>query len=324
MTVRRLDALIAGVREALRKEDIQESLITSMSNGEIAGCIEAAVHRLSEKQPCRKEILVRRALPLDDDWIVDAEDISAFVDGDTCTIANQPDTTRNVTIAITDADTSITDFQIDITGLNEDGEDVTESFLFASGLTQTGEEYFMSISSVEVVTIAGNGAGDVLDVGVGVDVDGSRQIKLSAVNVSGSLVDLTGEPYNLIKVTSAEYPISLPFRAYRNVRHITDDIIEVLYDDDLEYDDPVRLFYQALHTLNAQESTLNAAQAELVCVGATGYACERLATSFANRANVGMGAPERYLNIAYGLQSKFEQRLSSSQPVGVVELYPRS
>lgn len=80
----------------------------------------------------------------------------------------QPDVPRNIIINFTDANASISAFQVDVVGTAPDGTATAEQFLFAGGLDQTGSVVHAKITSVTVTTIAGNGAGDVLDIGYGV------------------------------------------------------------------------------------------------------------------------------------------------------------
>jgi hypothetical protein len=104
-----------------------------------------------------------------------------------CVIAAQPDIPRNITITVTDGDTSISAFQIDIVGVDAKGQAATEQFLLAGGLVQTGNVAWATITSVTVTSITGAGVGDVLDVGIG--------IKLGLSNIIYS----TGDVYKIKK-----------------------------------------------------------------------------------------------------------------------------
>jgi len=84
-----------------------------------------------------------------------------------CAIAAQPDVPRNVTIAVTDGDASITAYTIIINGIDAKGNIVAETFLLAGGLAQTGNIAFATITSVQITVLAGGGVGDTLDVGIG-------------------------------------------------------------------------------------------------------------------------------------------------------------
>lgn len=67
-------------------------------------------------------------------------------------------------ITVTDADVSISAFQIDAVGTDPDGNAVTEQFVFAGGLVQTGTKKFSGITSITVTSATGEGAGDTLAV----------------------------------------------------------------------------------------------------------------------------------------------------------------
>ena len=103
----------------------------------------------------------------DADQVVAAADISAVVAGSTLTIAAQPDKPRVLTLTITDANSSITDFVITVAGSDRDDLAIEEAFVLSTGLTQTGKKEFKSVTSVTITSITGNGAGDVLNLGVG-------------------------------------------------------------------------------------------------------------------------------------------------------------
>lgn len=98
------------------------------------------------------------------------KDLNGVADGATCTGIVQPDVPRNVKITITDANSSINAFSITVAGKAPDGTSITENFVFAGGLVQTGSKIFASITSWTIDSIVGDGAGDVLDVGYGVKI----------------------------------------------------------------------------------------------------------------------------------------------------------
>lgn len=75
----------------------------------------------------------------------------------------QPTTPRKLTITVTDGDVSISAFQIDAVGTGQNGEAVTEQFVFAGGLVQTGTKLFKTITSITRTSSTGHGAGDTLD-----------------------------------------------------------------------------------------------------------------------------------------------------------------
>lgn len=130
-------------------------------------------------------------LAADTNHVVAAEDLTQATPI-TCTIAAQPDVPRNVTITITDANTSITAFDIDVTGVDARGYTQTETFVFAGGLAQTGNIAFATITSVTANSITDDDAGDILDVGIG--------SKLGLANV----IYTTGAIYK-VKKNNADY-----------------------------------------------------------------------------------------------------------------------
>lgn len=69
---------------------------------------------------------------------------------------------RLLRITVTDGDTSINAFQIDVVGADRDGNAVTEQFLFAGGLVQTGTKRYAAITSITLTSSTGAGAGDTL------------------------------------------------------------------------------------------------------------------------------------------------------------------
>lgn len=102
-------------------------------------------------------------LPVDTDYIVESIDIANGAQ----TIANQPDVPRNLTITVTDANTSISAGLITITGKDWGGNTVTETLNLASALTKTGTQIFKTVTSVVVSGLVGNEAGDTIIVGIG-------------------------------------------------------------------------------------------------------------------------------------------------------------
>jgi len=138
----------------------------------------------------------------DADHVVAAEDLTAATPI-TCTLAAQPDVPRNVTIEITDADTSITAFQITVSGVDAKGNSTSEVFDESGGLTQTGNVAFATISSVKVDSITGVGAGDVLDVGIG--------SKLGLSNVVYETEDVYKVKKNNADWASANYTVNTTY-----------------------------------------------------------------------------------------------------------------
>jgi hypothetical protein len=104
----------------------------------------------------------------DPDAIVDNEDLNVSLPL-TCTLDGQPDYGRNVTLALTDVDDSISAINITVKGITSQGKVVTETFTFASFTAKvaTGNYPFETITEVKVNSATGIGAGDLLDVGTG-------------------------------------------------------------------------------------------------------------------------------------------------------------
>jgi hypothetical protein len=92
-----------------------------------------------------------------------------WADG-TLTIAAQPDVPRNVTVALTDADNSVTGL-LTITGEDAQGRTITETMQplgDGNGKTLTGTKPFAKITSCVITGTAGAAAGvDQLTIGVG-------------------------------------------------------------------------------------------------------------------------------------------------------------
>jgi len=99
--------------------------------------------------------------------IVNAEDCSDFSSKYDCTIAAQPDCPRNVTLDITDANTGISAFTIRVRGLDSQGNQAVEEFLFAGGLDQTGNIAFSYIDEVTIENMVGNAGADTVSIGAG-------------------------------------------------------------------------------------------------------------------------------------------------------------
>jgi hypothetical protein len=99
----------------------------------------------------------------DGEYIVQEVDIA---DGDQI-LYNQPDVPRNITIVVTDGDTSISAGLVTVTGTGVKDEIVSEVLDLANDLTLVGTEMFKTITSVNVSNLVGAGAGDTIKVGIG-------------------------------------------------------------------------------------------------------------------------------------------------------------
>lgn len=176
------------------------------SAAELTRCIERAVGDYTRFLPreMSKEITVDAEITdesfttpavADVDYFVDNEDISAFTDGSTCTIANgTPDTPRKVVITVTDANASITVLVLTVQGYDVDNKYMEERFYLSGGLIQYGVKEFALVSGVVADEFTGGSAGDALDVGTG-DADGTyvqlayRPIKFGSETVSSGKLD---------------------------------------------------------------------------------------------------------------------------------------
>ncbi len=104
----------------------------------------------------------------DPDRFVDNQTFNALVAGSTFTLAGTAiDFPRVVTLLVTDADDSITNWVIIVKGRDVNDNSLEETFFFQNGKSQTGiKEFKGSIMEVELDQVSGTlDAGDVLDIG---------------------------------------------------------------------------------------------------------------------------------------------------------------
>jgi len=134
-----------------------------------------------------------------------------------CTIASQLDIPRNVLITVTDEDTSISAFDIDVLGVNAEGDIITENFVFAGGLVQVGNIAFGTITSVVVNSIIGDNEGDVLNVGIGSKIGLSNTISLSGdvykITLGTTNLDLADYTVN-VTYNTVDLSVGAPIGAY--------------------------------------------------------------------------------------------------------------
>lgn len=144
-------------------------------------------------------------------------------------IAAQPDTPRNLTAVLTDADDSVT-ADVVITGLDPCGRVVTDTMSpdgAGGGKTLTTTNIYSTVTSVVVSNTAGSAAGDNLEVGIGdviglpTDIQAAAAVletRLGAVPVtpdavavgtSSSGVDANGATYDGSKVMEVVYNVGL-------------------------------------------------------------------------------------------------------------------
>lgn len=153
------------------------------SDAELSRCIDRAVADLSRYLPYERYYELTLDLKVEDesitfpadtdaDRIVDGADISATADGATLTLTAQPDVPRPLTMTVTDANGSITNMSVIVKGTDRFGKALQEVFQYAAGMgVITGKKYFKTVNEVEVDQIDGNGASDVLDIGIGAYTD---------------------------------------------------------------------------------------------------------------------------------------------------------
>ncbi len=150
------------------------------SDDELNRCVDRAVSDLSRYLPRERlyeEILkftvtgesVTFPKTTSATYVVNAVTFNGKTAGASFTIAAQPDVPRAVTLLVTDADDSITDWHIRIYGIDEENLGCTEDFYKSRGNTQTGEQIFKRIDKVELVeNFTGSAAaGDTLSIGIG-------------------------------------------------------------------------------------------------------------------------------------------------------------
>lgn len=104
----------------------------------------------------------------------------------------QPDVPRNIVINFTDANASISAFQVDVVGVAPDGTATAEQFVFAGGLHQAGSVIHARITSITLTSVTGQGAGDALDIGHGVKIGvvlpaGSTSLSVLKLKVDGTI-----------------------------------------------------------------------------------------------------------------------------------------
>ena len=95
--------------------------------------------------------------------IVNGEDLSA-ASPITCTIANQPDVPRTLSWSLTH--TNITEFTLEIVGINAKGITLVETFTEADGWSGETNNAFAKVNSITFTREAGSGVGDTLNVGI--------------------------------------------------------------------------------------------------------------------------------------------------------------
>lgn len=154
------------------------------SDTELNRCVERAVSDLSRFLPRERvyeEILEfdvtaeSVTFPKDTSatYVVNAQTFNTLTAGSTFTIAASPDVPRELTLLVTDANDSITDWHIRIDGTDEEDSGVSEDFYFGNGKSQTGQQIFKRVHAVTLVEDMGGTATapDVLSIGIGAYTD---------------------------------------------------------------------------------------------------------------------------------------------------------
>ena len=165
--------------------DLKITIDTELSKAELNRCIEKAFSDMSRYIPEGKifedslQFTVSDesvTMPKDTDGskVVNSESLNGKTAGNTCTIDGQPDVPRPLRYSITDADNSITGLTLIVDGIDKDDQAIQEVYSYTYGDDKVGvmgKKYFKAVYSVEIDQIAGNGTGDVLEIGYGAYTD---------------------------------------------------------------------------------------------------------------------------------------------------------
>jgi hypothetical protein len=112
------------------------------------------------------------------DSVRNDEDLSAALPI-TFTIDAQPDVPRTLAWAF-NSHAQITAFTLVFTGVNAKGATITETFTAADGWSGETVNAFATITSIELTTRTGTGAGDTMDIGVGSKIGLANDIAAAA------------------------------------------------------------------------------------------------------------------------------------------------
>lgn len=153
--------------------------------------------------------------------LADVDRIVTIVDwaDGTLALAAQPDVPRNITVALTDINNSITGGTVTITGLDPQGRTVTETMTpdgAGAGKALTGTKIFASVTSVIIAGTTGVPAAGVDQITVGVgnvigvphDLARSAEVKhvyLAAVRIAAIDAIAVGESISGIDINSGTY-----------------------------------------------------------------------------------------------------------------------
>lgn len=142
-------------------------------------------------------------------------------------IANQPDTPRNVTCTLTDANASVTAGTITVTGRDPEGNLITEVITAAQARAGfVGTKIFASITSVVIAGSVGQQAGvDVVVVGVGtviglpssiVETSQVKHVFLAGVRQAAPVLS-AGQGRSGVNVSAGVYDGTKQLRVHYNV-----------------------------------------------------------------------------------------------------------
>ena len=327
--MRYLAGYIASVREKMRDELTNVNVELDLEDGEIIGHINSAVDDISDRIPKMYDVTLPIYACADDDYIVDAQDISAWTAGSTATLTNTAlAPARNITIKFTDANYSITAFTLTVVGKDYRGTAQTEIFYWAGGLIQEGEKLFSSITSVTGTAITGNGAADTLDVGFGKWVHKGFSLRPSGPT---TMLDLTtcrddyGQEYfkDLMSINAIEYEINTETSGTVNYRNfgMLGDIVNILYGSAIESSKNLRMEWMGKHKVTFESSTIPANLEETVIIGALAHAFSSLGSRKIDMVNIGGAVAGQIRDIALIKRQEFDKKLRGKQPVRINKSY---
>jgi hypothetical protein len=330
--MRYLAGYIAAVREKMRDELTDVNVELDLEDGEIIGHVLSAVDDVSDRIPKASDDTLTLYACADDDYIVDAQSVAAWTAGSTATLASTVTLSpaRNITIKFTDADFSITAFTLTVVGKDYRGTAQTEVFYWAGGLVQEGEMLFSSITSVTGTAITGNSTGDTLDIGFGKWVHKGLSLRPSGPT---TMLDLStcrdnyGQEYfkDLMSINAIEYEVNTETSGEANFRNfgMLGDIVQILYNSELEATETIRIEWMGKHKLTFDSSTLPANLEETVVLGALAHAFSSLGSRKIDMVNIGGAVAGQIRDIALIKRQEFDKKLRGKQPVRINKSYSR-
>ncbi len=110
---------------------------------------------------------------------------------------------------------------------------------------------------------------------------------------SGDRVLALASLADLLRVAAVEYPLAAEPPELVRFQRRAGELL--LLTDEPPTGDPAAVYWDALHQLDASGTTLDAAQQEVVLLGAAGYAAQQLALASTDRVNLGgSDTPQRF------------------------------